>query len=178
MKYALAALLAISMCQFATAEDEYAKPAFELMQKHKIGMVSTVIKDEGVQKPYGSVMPFILKGGAPVVFICDLSVHTDNIKANPNVSVMVFSPDKFGNVFNGSRVTFSGKMEIVEDEKQIAQLRKAYLAVHPDSKLFIDFGDFNYYMLDVKSIYFIGGFGEIGYVDLDEYKKVAQQKAK
>ena len=174
MKIQLIILLVLGMCPFASAEDEYAKPAFELINKNKVGMVSTITKDEDGIKPYGSVMPFILDEGSPVVFISDLAVHTDNIDARPQVSVMVFAPDKEGNVFNGSRVTFNGKMLIVKDEKKVEKLRKAYLAAHPDSEEFIDFGDFNYYKMEIKDIYFIGGFGEIGYVDLDEYKKVAK----
>jgi len=166
------------------ADESYASQAFKMMQKHNTGMVSTISDSKkGQPKPYGSVMPFALVktsccktyAGSPYVFISDLAVHTHNIKKNPNVSVMVFQPDKAGNVFNGARVTLSGKFVKITDEKSVEKLRKDYLATHPDAKDFIDFGDFNFYVLEIESVYFIGGFGEIGEVDVDEYRKIANK---
>ena len=164
-------------------DDSYAVQAFKLMQKHKVGMVSTISDSKGKPKPYGSVMPFGLvksstcktNAGSPYVFVSDLAVHTKNINKNPHVSVMVFQPDKDGNVFNGSRVTFSGKLVKITDDKSVEKLKKDYLAEHPDAKDFIDFGDFNFYVLEIETIYYIGGFGEIGEVDLDEYRKIANK---
>lgn len=165
-------------------EESYAVQAFKMMQKHKTGMVSTISTDDDKKvRPYGSVMPFALvkssccktNAGSPYVFISDLAVHTKNIKENPYVSIMVFQPDKDGNVFNGARVTLTGKLVVVTDEKSIEKLKKNYLSEHPDAKDFIDFGDFNFYLLELESIYFIGGFGEIGNVDIDEYRKIANK---
>lgn len=164
------------------SEESYAVQAFKMMQKHKTGMVSTIsVGEDKKVRPYGSVMPFALVkssccktyAGSPYVFISDLAVHTKNIKENPYVSIMVFQPDKDGNVFNGSRVTLTGKLVVMTDEKSVEKLKKDYLAEHPDAKDFIDFGDFNFYLLELESIYFIGGFGEIGTVDIDEYRKFA-----
>ncbi len=158
----------------AAVEDSYAVQAHKMITKHSVAMVSTITTEKGIPKPYGSVMPFALTKGLPYVFISDLAVHTDNIKKNPNVSFVVFQPDKNGNVFNGARVTFSGKLVMAKDKKVIAKLRKAYLAKHPVSKIFINFGDFNFYVLEIEEIYFIGGFGEIGVVDLKDYKKATK----
>lgn len=184
--YIAVCLMGVAMLSSDKKEDEsYAVQAFKMMQKHKVGMVSTIAesKKKAKPKPYGSVMPFALVkssccktyAGAPYVFISDLAVHTNNINKNPNVSVMVFQPDKDGNVFNGARVTLSGKFVKITDEKSVEKLKKDYLAEHPDAKEFIDFGDFNFYVLDIESIYFIGGFGEIGEVDVDEYRKIANK---
>lgn len=165
-----------------SAEPTYADQAYAMLQKHNVAMISTIVTEDGVSKPYGSVMPYALvekeccktNAGSPYVFISDLALHTDNINANPNVSVMVFEPDKKGNVFNGARVTLSGKLVKVEDEGSVEKLKKTYLAKNPDAKEFIDFGDFNFYMLKIEKIYFIGGFGEIGYVKVEDYRKVAK----
>lgn len=176
--------MGVAMLTGTGKEDEsYAVQAHKLIQKHKVGMVSTIADTKGKPKPYGSVMPFALvsptccktNAGSPYVFISDLAVHTSNINKNPNVSVMVFQPDKDGNVFNGARVTFSGKFVKITDEKSVEKLKKDYLVAHPDAKDFIDFGDFNFYVLEIETIYYIGGFGEIGEVDVDEYRKVANK---
>lgn len=164
------------------ADDNYAKQVYELMQENKVAMVSTVYTEKETAKPYGSVMPVSLvpkeywkeQAGSPYVFISDLATHTHNIEENPNVSIMVFKPDENGNVFNGSRVTYSGKLVKATDETVIEGLRKHYLVDHPDAEEFIDFGDFNFYVLEIEDIYFIGGFGEIGHVEVDDYRKVAE----
>ena len=167
------------------AGDAPSVQAYKMLQQHKMAMVSTISREEGDPKPYGSVMAVSLVdkdcsetlAGAPYVFISDLAEHTQNIDVNPNVSIMVFQPDAEGNVFNGKRVTVSGKMILVEDEAQIAKFRKTYLADHPDSADFIDFGDFNFYVLAIESIYFVGGFGDeayIGTIEPENYHKAAE----
>ena len=52
-------------------------------------------------------------------------------------------------------VLLLGKFVIVPDKDREAA-KKAYIAVHDDAKQWADWGDFNFYRLDVKKIYFIG----------------------
>lgn len=147
--------------------------AFKMLNNHKMVMVSTVEIEDNISKPYSSLVGIAIDKGQPFIFISDLAVHTDNIKANPYASVMAFEPAK-DNLFDSPRVTFNGKFVVVKDEKVIKRLRKAYLANHKDAKDFIDFGDFNFYTLEIESIYFVGGFGDnayIGYLDVKDYKK-------
>jgi hypothetical protein len=171
-------LLILSAILF-TAVDEDALKAFEMISRHKVAMVSTVSleKENTVHKPYSSVMGIALESGIPFVFISDLAIHTDNIKINPHVSIMVFEPSE-DNVFNSPRVTFDGKLLKVTDKKRIKKLRKLYLAKHKKAKEFIDLKDFNFYVLKIESIYFVGGFGDesyIGYLDVNDYKKAASE---
>lgn len=175
MKYLTIALLFASLFPVSAKADEdivAAKEVTNLLQSHDVGMVATITKEKDLIKPYASVIPFILHEGAPVIFISDLAVHTDNINNNPYASIMVFVPDKNGNVFAGSRVTVTGKMKKVTVDESIAQLRKKYLNQHPESAQFIDFGDFNYYIMHIDEIYYIGGFGKIGYIDVKKYNEL------
>jgi putative heme iron utilization protein len=43
------------------------------------------------------------------------------------------------------------------------------LASYPDSKHWVDFDDFFFYCMDVVDIYFVGGFGVMGWVAASEY---------
>lgn len=149
------------------ADDSYAKQTFDAMSRNKNAAFSTI---NAQSKPYSSVVGYALDSkGIPFLFISDLAVHTDNVNTNPNVSLMVSETVKRGNNFDNLRVTFSGKMKKVEDEKTIKELREVYLKKHPDAAVFIDFGDFNYYTLEVETINFVGGFGEIGELTPKEY---------
>lgn len=145
-----------------------AQQAVALLKQGDGDILATIKKDE----PYVSSTPFVLDvEGRPVIFISDLALHTDNISKNPNVSIIVNKPDKEGSFFNGSRVTIGGKMVKVTDEKEIAQCRNLYMGRYKEAKDWADFGDFNYYRLEYKEIYLIGGFGEIHWIDLKEYKE-------
>ncbi len=44
-----------------------------------------------------------------------------------------------------------------------------YLARHPNSKYRVDFEDFSFYGMDVVDVYFVGGFGVMGWVSASEY---------
>lgn len=154
-------------------EPDFAKQAVALLSNGQGGIVSTI---ENGNKPYLSSMPFVIDNeGRPIVFISDLARHTDNIQKNSNVSIIVSEPDKQGSYFNGSRVTLSGKFVKVTNEKEIAACRKLYMSHFEEAKEWADFGDFNYYRLEIDDIFFIGGFGEIDSVNLKQYKEAVKK---
>ena len=165
--FIIAVLLLFAGTATAAEERSFAEQAVTLLSKGQTGIASTIEKD----KPYLSSMPFVIDSeGRPIVFISDLARHTDNIQKNPNASLIVNQPDEKGSYFNGSRVTLEGKFVQVTDEKEIAACRKVYMERFKEAKLWADFGDFNYYRLEINKIFFIGGFGDIDYVDLKDYK--------
>ena len=151
----------------ATVEQQ----GYEFIGHEKAAIVATMDNKD----PYLSIMPYVLdKDGNPVVLISDLAEHTQNIKDNPKACFCMAKPDKEGSIFNGSRATLRGKMvKILND--QAKEVRKTYLAAFPEAKDWVDFGDFNFYKLEVDSIYFIGGFGKIDYLNMDKYRKIANK---
>ena len=53
----------------------------------------------------------------------------------------------------------------------MAESRKLYLARHANSKYWIDFEDFSFYRMDVVDVYYVGGFGVMGWVSAAEYDR-------
>jgi hypothetical protein len=51
----------------------------------------------------------------------------------------------------------------------VADARKLYLARYENSKYWVDFEDFSFYRLNVVDIYYVGGFGVMGWVAAAEY---------
>jgi putative heme iron utilization protein len=51
----------------------------------------------------------------------------------------------------------------------VAEARKLYLARYANSKYWVDFEDFSFYRMDVVDIYYVGGFGVMGWVSASEY---------
>lgn len=154
----LVAALVLSM-----AGDE---PMHKLVDEVKVATLSTDFKGT----PFGSLVAYSIDAkGRPYIFVSDMAVHTKNIKKNSKVSLMVYKEDK-DDLFNSSRITFVGKMVKVDDKEREA-LKKEYLKRHPSAEQFIDFGDFNFYRLEIERIHCIGGFGDIGWVEPGEWAK-------
>jgi putative heme iron utilization protein len=53
----------------------------------------------------------------------------------------------------------------------VAEARKLYLARHANSKYWVDFEDFSFYRMDVVDVYYVGGFGVMGWVSASEYDR-------
>jgi len=49
-------------------------------------------------------------------------------------------------------------------------VRAAYLARHPRAQYWVDFDDFSFWRLDVKDVYFVGGFAAMDWVTADDYR--------
>jgi putative heme iron utilization protein len=56
-------------------------------------------------------------------------------------------------------------------EPDLADARTVYLTRYPDSKYWVDFDDFSFYRMDVLDVYYVGGFGVMGWVAASEYSQ-------
>ena len=156
--------------QSAVPEPSFAERARTLMHSGRIGSLSTLSrKQPGF--PFGSLMPYALDAqGRPIFLISTMAVHTQNLQADPRASLFVTEPDASGDPLGSSRVTLiGGVIRILESE--LAAARTVYLAGYPDSKYWVDFDDFFFYQMDVVDVYYVGGFGVMGWVAASEYSQ-------
>jgi len=94
-----------------------------------------------------------------------MAMHTQNLQADPRASLLITQEDAGGDPLGASRVTLLGNVLPARD----AEARKVYLARHANSKYWVDFEDFSFYCMDVVDVYYVGGFGVMGWVSADEY---------
>ena len=121
--------------------------------------------------PFGSLMPYALdKDGRPVFLISTMAMHTQNLQADPRASLFLTEPDPRGDPLGAARVTLIGNVLRIP-ESDLAEARSVYLASYPDSKHWVDFDDFFFYRMDVVDIYFVGGFGVMGWVAALHYSR-------
>ncbi|HEY6369966.1 MAG TPA: DUF2470 domain-containing protein, partial [Candidatus Sulfotelmatobacter sp.] len=134
----------------------------------RLGSLSTLSrKQPGF--PFGSVMPYGLDAqGRPLFLISTMAMHTQNLKADPRASLLATQESGDGDPLGASRVTLVGNVLPVP-EAALAAAREAYLARHANSKYWVDFEDFSFYRMDLVDIYFVGGFGVMGWVTASEY---------
>jgi putative heme iron utilization protein len=150
------------------AEPSFAERARTLVYLGRVGSLSTLSrKQPGF--PFGSVMPYGLDGQAnPIFLISTMAMHTHNVQADPRSSLLVTQPDAVGDPLGASRVTLIGNVLPVP-EMDVAEARKLYLAQYADSKYWVDFDDFSFYQMNVLDVYYVGGFGVMGWVPATEY---------
>jgi putative heme iron utilization protein len=120
--------------------------------------------------PFGSVMPYGLDAdGRPAFLISTMAMHTQNLQADPRASLLVTQPDAGGDPLGASRITLIGNVLPVP-EPEVAETRETYLARHANSKHWVDFEDFSFYRMDVVDIYYVGGFGVMGWISAADYR--------
>jgi putative heme iron utilization protein len=56
-------------------------------------------------------------------------------------------------------------------EPELEAARTVYLTHYPDSKYWVDFDDFFFYQMDVLDVYYVGGFGVMGWVAALDYSQ-------
>jgi heme iron utilization protein len=151
-------------------EPSFAERARTLMYLGRVGSLSTLSrKQPGF--PFGSVMPYGLDiHGRPIFLISTMAMHTQNLQADPRASLLVTPADAEGDPLGASRVTLVGNTAQIP-ESELAEARKVYLTRHANSKYWVDFEDFSFYRMDVLDVYYVGGFGVMGWVSASDYDR-------
>jgi heme iron utilization protein len=151
-------------------EPAFAERARTLMYLGRIGSLSTLSrKQPGF--PFGSVMPYGLdERGRPIFLISTMAMHTQNLQADSRASLLVTQPDPSGDPLGASRVTVIGNVLPIP-ELDVAEARKLYLSRYDNSRYWVDFEDFSFYHMDVVDVYYVGGFGVMGWVPASEYDR-------
>jgi heme iron utilization protein len=149
-------------------EPSFAERARTLVHLGKIGSLSTISRKQA-GFPFGSVMPYGLdERGRPIFLISTMAMHTQNLQANPQASLLVTQTDGDGDPLGASRVTLVGNALPVP-AAEIAEARRLYLDRYANSKYWVDFEDFSFYRLEVVDVYYVGGFGVMGWVQVSDY---------
>jgi hypothetical protein len=114
-------------------------------------------------------MPYGLdERGRPIFLVSTMAMHTQNLHADSRASLLVTQPDASGDPLGASRITLLGKVEVVPQD-DVADARKLYLARYANSKNWVDFEDFSFYRMAIVDIYYVGGFGVMGWVTAADY---------
>lgn len=133
------------------------------------GVLSTMALDPPGY-PFGSVATYALDdAGRPLLFVSRMAEHTRNAAADPRASLIVAEPVPEGaDPLAAGRVTLVGDLVEVGPGERPA-VRDRYLAANPFSAYYIDFGDFSFWHLEVRSVRYVGGYGRMSWVAAADY---------
>lgn len=113
--------------------------------------------------PFGSIAPFVLdQDGNPLVLISTIAEHTKNIKKDPHASLIAFDPAA-PDMQAGARLTLLG--DAVVADKQDGTLRARYLNYFPQAVQYFDMHDFLFHRIAIRQARYIGGFGNIHWIE-------------
>ena len=141
---------------------DHALTARRLLYHQSFGVLSTHSIDvEGY--PFGSIAPYALDyQGQPAILISEIAQHTRNIKHDNRVSLTVFDP-RAEDPQAASRLTWIGDAEPIDPSE--TDIRKRYLRYFPSAESYFETHDFSFYRISLRRARFIGGFGQIFWID-------------
>jgi putative heme iron utilization protein len=146
-------------------EPSHAERVRTLLAAERLGTLATHSqKHPGF--PFASVMPYALHEGAPVFLVSSMALHTQNFVADPRASLLVMQSGADADPLGAPRATLLGRLSRVDATDA---MRATYLERHPSSRYWIDFDDFSFYRLEVAEVYFVGGFGVMGWVAVSDF---------
>jgi putative heme iron utilization protein len=135
-----------------------------LLEKERSGVLATLsARRDGW--PFASVAPYALTApGEPLLLLSRLAEHTRNLLADARASLLVQDHASLTDPQAGARITILGQIEVVR-EPELEPARARYVSRHPHSAEYLALGDFHLYVLRVSEARFIGGFGDMGWID-------------
>jgi len=145
---------------------EYART---LASVNSRGMLSTLNKTDGY--PYGSVVEYLpLPDGDIIMLLSQLAEHQRNLMADARASLLIAPALADRDILSQARLSLLGD---VMPENNKAHFAASYCALHPAAESYLNFGDFEFYRLQVRAVRYIAGFGQMGWLDAAEYRNAA-----
>jgi heme iron utilization protein len=142
--------------------------ARELLLQRSFGVLSTISLDVPGY-PFGSVTPYCVDDECrPVIYISQIAQHTKNIIADSRVSLTVVENDGGSDdVQAEGRVTCIANAQAMGQDE--ARARERYFRYFPSSSQYEQTHSFAFFRLELVRVRFIGGFGQISWVEPGEF---------
>ena len=143
---------------------KYEIEAVNLYRSANTAVLSTMSKKyEGY--PFGSFITYVTDHNRSLLmYTSNIAQHTINLKNNSKSCVTLFKLDTEYDKQNSSRLTLIGDLESVSnDDMDIC--RERFENFLPESKKYSSMHDFNFYKLKVSKVRWIGGFGDIAWLN-------------
>ena len=143
-------------------------PARALLLRESFGVLSTISVDvDGY--PFGSVTPYCVDRMChPTIYISPIAQHTRNIVADPRVSLTVIEKSESDDVQAHGRVTYIANAIEADGDRDLAE---RYFRYFPSARQYDSTHSFNFFRLELVRARYIGGFGQIFWVDAKHFSK-------
>ncbi len=145
-----------------TIDDRDKEPGLVARRLMRTGRMATLatLDAETNGGPYASLtLTACGHDAAPLLLLSDLARHSRNIAADGRVSLLFAKSNR--EALSQGRASVIGRAELCDDPL----LKNRFLARHASTRSFAQFTDFRLYRIEVDSVHFVGGFGDIHTID-------------
>ncbi|MCU0667959.1 MAG: DUF2470 domain-containing protein [Myxococcota bacterium] len=147
---------------------DLAAKARALLRKSDAGVLSTHSR-EMTGFPFGSLAPFAMTIEArPLIYVSQLAEHTRNLTADPRCCLTVVEAAATGDRQALGRASLLGEAHALPDAERAA-VAERYFALFPEQRAYEDFHDFGFWRIEPVRVRWIGGFGEIRWIEPNEW---------
>jgi putative heme iron utilization protein len=153
------------------AAPTHAERCRTLVTRARSAVLCTVAREPSGY-PYGSLVTIAFdERGQPLLLISRLAEHTQNLRVQPQASVLVTEPHE-----SAPEPLAVGRLSLLglcreTPPADLEPVRQRFLEAQPGASYYVGFGDFAFYKLEVEAIRYIGGFGRMSWVDPPEYAR-------
>ena len=137
--------------------------AIEVLAQGREAVLSTL---EGEQ-PFTSAVGYLYEMPNPAsrfgkifILMSGLARHTKNVRRHSLASLMVIEAGETP-LYEKRRVAVQGELEEMWDKIRFEIYKKNYLQLYPTAQIFFTLPDFRFFEMEIKELYYIGGFGKI-----------------
>jgi putative heme iron utilization protein len=139
--------------------------ARQMLRAHRYGALSTLSK-KFAGFPFGSITPYLVDhDGSLVILISGIAEHTKNILHDPRVSLITHD-QRDAHIQTQGRITLLGNAQLIANRDEIGA---RYLRYFPEAESYFQMHDFAFYRIRPIAIRYIGGFGKIHWVNIEQY---------
>src|SRR6476659_118905 len=119
-----------------------------------------------------SFVTYGLLGGRRVLNDYNLAEHGRNLAADSRASISIVAPQRDADPLASGRVTLAGAVEEPAGEQRAAA-RDAHLSAVAAAKYYIDYSDFSLWVLRVRRVRWVGGYGRMDSASGEAYAAAA-----
>ncbi|HEY8492580.1 MAG TPA: DUF2470 domain-containing protein [Myxococcota bacterium] len=151
----------------ATEPAVLARRARALLRRTPAGVLSTWSQSMPGY-PFGSLAPFAMTHeGRPLLWVSRLAEHTRNLAAEPRACLTVTEA-------GGGDPQALGRASVLGEAHQAPEaeheaLAARFFALFPEQREYEQLGDFCFWWIEPVRVRWIGGFGEIGWIEREEW---------
>jgi putative heme iron utilization protein len=146
--------------------EEHIKEARAFIQSEHNGMLCTLSR-RLAGFPFGSIAPYALTAaGEPLILISEIAEHTKNVRADARSSLLI-QASNVGDQQASARATLVG-YAIPVSKPFYEDAQRRYLEVVPAAAGYFSTHDFSLFKIHTLQARFIGGFGNIHWIDGDD----------
>ena len=149
-------------------KNQYEINAVRLFRSSDTAVLSTISKSSD-SYPFGSFVTFASSTHRElVIYASDIAEHTKNILHDPRACATIFSAATDGDKQTSERLSLIGDLVKVETDDQ-KSYESRFIKFLPESKEYSRMHGFNFYKLNINKARWIGGFGQIGWLDIADW---------